>query len=173
MVSERQSPVGGQLVPRGPHGLHWRKHQSQDGTIRLQLSSVLEGKLVRLVFGDDPVPPLGEGVLPTVAIVHGQPVGGALRSPGLQLLQAPDRRILAPDLQIWGSFLRLWGGFVQFGEVLGRQVGAVDVFRPPQRQLPLLLGEALRRLWEALGRLSKPFRAFLLLTPSLPPHPST
>ena len=119
------------------------------------------------------VPPLGEGVLPTVAIVHGQPVGGALRSPGLQLLQAPDRRILAPDLQIWGSFWRLWGGFVRFGEVLGRQVGAVDVFRPPQRQLPLLLGEALRRLWEALGRLSKPFRAFLLLTPSLPPHPST
>ena len=54
--------------------------------------------------------------------------------------------------RLWG---RLWGGFGRLGGALG-DVGGV-------------FGESVGGFREALGKLWEPFRAFLLLAPSLPP----
>ena len=54
-----------------------------------------------------------------------------------------------------GGFGRLWGDFVRLRGALG-DVGGV-------------FGESVGGFREALGKLWEPFRAFLLLAPSLPP----
>ena len=57
---------------------------------------------------------------------------------------------------------RLWETLGDSGGSFGEALGGFG-------ELWETLGESLGRLWEALGKLWEPFRAFLLLAPSLPP----
>ena len=78
-----------------------------------------------------------------------------------------------------GGFAEAWGGFGSFWslrinlerlwETLGDSGGAFGEALEGFGQLWETLGESLGSLWEALGKLWESFRAFLLLTPSLPP----
>ena len=61
-----------------------------------------------------------------------------------------------------GSFGRLWETLGDSGGAFGEALGGFG-------ELWETLGESLGRLCEALGKLWEPFRAFLLLAPSLPP----
>ena len=61
-----------------------------------------------------------------------------------------------------GSFGRLWETLGDSGGAFGEALGGFG-------ELWETLGESLGSLWEALGKLWEPFRAFLLLAPSLPP----
>ena len=61
-----------------------------------------------------------------------------------------------------GSFGRLWETLGDSGGAFGEALGGFGEHWET-------LGEPLGSLWEALGKLWEPFRAFLLLAPSLPP----
>ena len=61
-----------------------------------------------------------------------------------------------------GSFGRLWETLGDSGGAFGEALGGFG-------ELWETLGESLGSLWEALGSFGEAFKAFLLLTPSLPP----
>ena len=61
-----------------------------------------------------------------------------------------------------GSFGRLWETLGDSGGAFGEALGSFG-------ELWETLGEPLGGFGEALGKLWEPFRAFLLLAPSLPP----
>ena len=63
--------------------------------------------------------------------------------------------------RLWGDFGRLWETLEDSGGGFGETLGGFGV-------LWEMLGKSLGSLWGALGKLRKPFTAFLLLTPSLP-----
>ena len=82
--------------------------------------------------------------------------------------------------RLWGGLAEAWGGFWSFKinlgatfgrlwETLGDSGGAFGEALGGFGELWEALGEPLGSLWEALGKLWEPFRAFLLLAPSLPP----
>ena len=78
--------------------------------------------------------------------------------------------------RLWGGFAEAWGSFWSFRinlgrlwETLGDSGGAFGEALGGFGELWETLGESLGSLWEALGKLWEPFRAFLLLAPSLPP----
>ena len=77
--------------------------------------------------------------------------------------------------EAWGGFGSFWSLKINLGatfgrlwETLGDSGGAFGEALGGFGELWETLGESLGSLWEALGKLWESFRAFLLLTPSLP-----
>ena len=78
--------------------------------------------------------------------------------------------------RLWGGLAEAWGGLwslrINLGrlwETLGDSGGAFGEALGGFGELWETLGESLGSLWEALGSFGEAFKAFLLLTPSLPP----
>ena len=75
-------------------------------------------------------------------------------------------------LEAWGGFGSCWSLKINLGrlwETLGDSGGAFEETLGGLGELWETLGESLGSLWEALGSFGEAFKAFLLLTPSLPP----